>query len=140
MRLMLDLNVLLDIVQRREPFYAASAAVLSRVVDLQAEGLIPGHAVTTLHYIVGRVSGREKANELVDWLLSQMEVVPEGKEQFLRARNLSLDDFEDAVVASAAESGRCDWIITRNVPDFEGAPVPALTPEEFLVSVSSSAS
>ena len=86
MRLMLDLNVLLDVVQRREPFYNASASVLSRVVELQVEGLVPGHAVTTLHYIVGRVSGRQKANELVDWLLSQMEVVPEGKEQFLRAR------------------------------------------------------
>jgi hypothetical protein len=33
MKVMLDLNVLLDVVQRREPFYAASAAVLSRFVE-----------------------------------------------------------------------------------------------------------
>jgi hypothetical protein len=30
---MLDLNVLLDVAQRREPFYAASAKVLSQVVE-----------------------------------------------------------------------------------------------------------
>jgi hypothetical protein len=48
MRLMLDLNVLLDVVQRREPFYAASAAVLSQVVTHEVIGCLPGHGLTTL--------------------------------------------------------------------------------------------
>jgi hypothetical protein len=42
-------------------------------------------------------------------------------------------DFEDAVVAGAAERGACDCIVTRNVADsFLGSPVRILTPEEFL--------
>ncbi|HVT15131.1 MAG TPA: hypothetical protein VHQ90_02980, partial [Thermoanaerobaculia bacterium] len=50
---MVDLNVLLDVVQRREPFYAASAAVLSRVIEGPDLACLPSHALTTLHYIVG---------------------------------------------------------------------------------------
>lgn len=33
MKVMLDLNVLLDIVQKHEPFYAASATVVSQAVE-----------------------------------------------------------------------------------------------------------
>jgi hypothetical protein len=40
--------------------------------------------------------------------------------------------FEDAVVASVAEATGSDYILTRNVPDFAGSPVPAMTPTEFL--------
>jgi hypothetical protein len=47
---MVDLNVLLDVVQRREPFYAASAAALSKLLTPESTGCIPGHALTTLDY------------------------------------------------------------------------------------------
>jgi hypothetical protein len=132
MRLMLDLNVLLDVVQRREPFYAASAAVLSLVVGGKAVGWVPGHAVTTIHYLISRYEGQARADEVVDWLLAHVEVAPQEKVQVLRARNLGLQDFEDAVVASAAEASGCDLVVTRNVADFRGSPVPAVTPEELL--------
>jgi predicted nucleic acid-binding protein len=132
MRLMLDLNVLLDVVQRREPFYEASASVLSKVVEGEDVGAIPGHVVTTLYYVVRRSSGKEKADGFVDWVLSRLEVVGQEKAQFLRARSLPMSDFEDAVVASAAEAAECDAIISRNVADFEGSPIPTMTPEEFL--------
>ena len=68
MRVMLDLNVLLDVVQRRDPFYAASAATLSKVLTREVTGCIPGHALTTLYYLVSRQAGKAKAGELVDWL------------------------------------------------------------------------
>lgn len=41
-------------------------------------------------------------------------------------------DFEDCVVAKCAESCNADYIITRNVKDFAGSSVRAITPEEFL--------
>jgi hypothetical protein len=44
-------------------------------------------------------------------------------------------DFEDALVAALAESSRCDWVISRNIADFAGSPVPALTPEELLAQI-----
>lgn len=132
MRLMLDLNVLLDVVQRREPFYQASASVLSRVIGGEDSGAIPSHAVTTLYYIVQKLSGNQEAGRFVDWLLLHLEIVPQDRAQFIRARSLQISDFEDAALASAAEASRCDLIVSRNVSDFEGSPVPVLTPDELL--------
>jgi len=35
-------------------------------------------------------------------------------------------------VASLAQASQCDHVVTRNVPDFGGSPVPAITPTDFL--------
>ena len=130
-KVLLDLNLLLDVIQRREPHYLHSAAVLSRVAAGDLVGAVPGHAVTTIHYVVSRFEGVDAADEAVDWMLARLEVVPEGRDTFLRARNLGFRDFEDAVVASAAEQARCDRIVTRNVDDFRDSPVVAVTPREL---------
>jgi predicted nucleic acid-binding protein len=135
LKLLLDLNVLLDVIQRREPFYLASAQVLSRILDRHATGYLPGHALTTLYYIVKRSAGKERAEQVLDLLLASFEIVPEGKPQFLEARSLAFADFEDAVVASAAQLAGCERIITRNVADFAGSPVLAVTPEELLADL-----
>jgi len=129
---MLDLNVLLDVVQRREPFYAASAAVLSQAIEGPNVACLPGHALTTWHYIVSKYAGQEPAGTLVDWVLAHLEIVPQDRSQFVRARSLKLTDFEDAALASAAEATDCKLIITRNVADFGSSPIRAVTPEEFL--------
>lgn len=134
MKVMLDLNVLLDVVQRREPFFAASAGVLSRAVEGTDVASLAGHAVTTLHYIAARYAGREKGDSLVDWLLAHLEIVPQDRAQFVRARSLSFHDFEDAALASAAEVAGCEIIVTRNLADFAKSPVPAVSPEEFLLA------
>lgn len=135
MRVLVDLNVLLDVVQRREPHYAASAEVLSRIAHGDIQGAVAGHSITTIYYVVSKFAERQAADEAVDWILRDMEVIAEGSELFLRARALEMGDFEDAVVASAAESQHCQWIVTRNVDDFDKSPVPAVTPLELSTSL-----
>jgi predicted nucleic acid-binding protein len=134
MKVMLDLNVVLDVAQRRELFYAASSTVLSRAVEGPDVACLASHSLTTLHYIIAKYSGTAPAERLVDWVLAHLEIVPQDRAQFVRARSLRFDDFEDAVVASAAEAAGCKLIVTRNVADFTSSPVPAVTPEEFLLA------
>ena len=139
MKVLVDLNVLLDVIQRREPHYAASATVLDRIASGEIDGAIPGHALTTVYYLVARFADEAKALQAVDWILDLFEVVPEDREVFLLARSFSLPDFEDAVVAAAAAQAGCDRIVTRNVADFGDAGPPAVTPAEWeaeLLSVS----
>lgn len=132
--ILVDLNVLLDVVQRREPYYRASAAVLEDIVNERVVGALSAHAVTTLHYIVGRYQLRAVADSVVDWVLRYFAIASVGREELLRARALTFGDFEDAVVAAAAESAGCLSIVTRNVKDFSASPVEALTPEEYLLT------
>jgi hypothetical protein len=65
-------------------------------------------------------------------LLADFIIHSSDKANFQRARQLPLNDFEDAVVSSVAQATSSDYIVTRNVPDFTGSPVPAMTPTEFL--------
>jgi len=132
MKVLFDLNILLDVMQEREAFYTASATALSKSIDGECEGLIPGHAITTLHYLLARYTNKQQADEGVDFLLENFVVVNAEIATFRNARQLVMKDFEDAVVASIAAKAGCELIVTRNVVDFKRSPVPALLPEEFL--------
>jgi predicted nucleic acid-binding protein len=134
MKVLLDLNVLLDVVQNRAPHYHDSAKVLTLARLQEIQAVLPVHAFTTLYYILAKAGGKPKAGQTIDWLLARFEVAVADKAVLRRARQLPLDDFEDAVVASLAEAGQCDHIVTRNVPDFASSPVPALTPTDFLLA------
>jgi predicted nucleic acid-binding protein len=132
MKVMIDLNVLLDVIQKREPHFTASGKVLGLAAKREISGHIPAHALTTIHYIVAKYAGQAKAGQTIDWLLSTLRIIPAGQKEFLRARSINMPDFEDAVVASLAESEHCKYIVSRNTGDFKASRVPSITPEEFL--------
>jgi len=106
MKITVDLNVLLDVAQNRLPHDHASEEVLPRARSAEYVAVLPGHAITTLHYIIEKWSGAALANQTID-----------------------------ALVASVAEVTGCDYIVTRNTADFSGSPVPAITPTEFLEEI-----
>ena len=133
MKVVVDLNVLLDVVQKRDKIYLSSAAVLESVVEKKVQGFIPAHLITTLYYLTARYSSKENADLLIEWILTHFQIGVETKQEFLTAINLGFPDFEDAVVAGVARSQQCGAIITRNIKDFKNSPVQAVTPEEFII-------
>lgn len=135
MKVMFDLNVVLDVVQRREPHYHLSAAALSAVVQGDVQGLFPCHGVTTVHYLVSRHANTKRADELVDWLCNRLEIGTAGRQEFARARGLPIADFEDAVACAIAEVCGCDAIVTRNLGDFARSPLRSMSPQEFLIEI-----
>ncbi len=132
MKVLFDLNILLDVMQQREAFYTASAAAQSKALRGECEGVVPCHAITTLHYLLTRYVDKQKADEGIDFLLENLEVVSADTTTFQQARQLHMKDFEDAVVASVAAQAGCQAIITRNIDDFRHSPVNALLPQEFI--------
>ena len=132
MKLMIDLNIFIDVFQQRVPHYHQSSVVLSKVLNKEATGFVAGHSITTLYYLISKFSGKRKALEVVDWVLTHFEVESADKEDFLYARTLDMKDFEDAAAAVCANNIKCEYIITRNCTDFKQSPVQAVTPKEFL--------
>jgi predicted nucleic acid-binding protein len=135
MKVALDLNVVLDVAQNRIPHYQASEEVVRRARAHEFEAVLPSHALTTLHYVLEKWGGGTLANQTIDELLSVFTIYPADTLIFKRARALLFADFEDAVVAAIAEASKCDFIITRNVADFGGSPVIALSPADFLAHI-----
>ena len=61
-----------------------------------------------------------------------MDVARIDNDEVRRALALTLADFEDALIAAAAEAAEATHIVTRNTADFRRSPVKAVTPEEFV--------
>lgn len=132
MKVTLDINVLLDVFQKREPHYAASAQVVSRIATGVLKGVCPAHGLTTLFYLVRKHASKPDAEAALDEVLHHFFIGNLDAAGWIDARRLPLADFEDAVVATVAKSTESIYIITRNVADFTGSPVPAITPTDFL--------
>jgi predicted nucleic acid-binding protein len=127
-----DINVLLDVFQKREPHYAASARLLAMVQQGEMTGVFPAHGFTTLYYLVRKHASRPDAETAMDEILKHFEVGNLDVDGWSRARSLPMPDFEDAVVAVVAEESASEFIVTRNTGDFTYSPVIAITPVEFL--------
>lgn len=132
MKLLIDLNIVLDVVLEREPWLAEAALLLSAIEEGKAEGFVAGHTITTLYYLVARENGRIAAATAVTDLLRIARTVPLGDADFQQALILGLKDFEDAVQAAAALKIGANYLVTRNEHDYSGAPLLARSAGEIL--------
>jgi predicted nucleic acid-binding protein len=138
-RVLLDVDVILDVVQRREPHYAASSAVLAYIERGAIDGLVSAHSVTTLYYLVTRYGSEEQARVVVSQITSLLEVATVDKTTIRSALQLGYRDFEDAVQMVAAVNAGASYVVTRNVDDYTIGPLPALRPAELLPLLSAPA-
>jgi predicted nucleic acid-binding protein len=131
-RVLFDLNIILDVLQRREPFYTMSARVLALAETGRIEGLVAAHSLTTLFYLVARGQSADQARVLLAELLRLLSVAAVDGHVIEQALTLPYRDFEDAVQMIAAVRAGAAYLITRNVPDYRAGPLPALEPAELL--------
>jgi predicted nucleic acid-binding protein len=129
-RILLDVNLVLDVLLDRAPHAAAASRVWSAVETGRAAGLLSAHAVTTIHYLNARAVAPAVARETTTALLSVFDVAPVDEAVLGEALALGWPDFEDAVTAAAARRARCQAVVTRNRADFKLSPVRVLSPEE----------
>lgn len=94
--------------------------------------LVAWHGLATLYYLLKRGRTEAEALEEVDKILAWARVADASDDAARRARQLECGDFEDALQAAAAESGRADCIVTRNTHDFARSFVTVFSPEDFL--------
>ena len=134
-RVLVDINVILDVLLDRRPFVAASSDVWAAIEEGRVDGVLAGHAVTTIHFLNSRAKGPALARETTDALLSVFAVATVDEGVVHSANALGWKDFEDAVTAASAQRAKCAAIITRNTKDFAGSPVPELTPAEAAAIV-----
>src|SRR5947209_4944735 len=117
-KLLLDVNVILDVLLDRKPHVEASAAVFAAAEAGTAEGLLAAHAVTTIHYLIRRERGAAKSRRIISAILRVFGVAAVDHAVLQEALQLSCPDFEDAVTASAARLAGCEYIITRDPRGF----------------------
>jgi predicted nucleic acid-binding protein len=135
LRVLIDLNAILDTLQKREPFYAASARALACAETRLVEGLVSAHSLTTLFYLIAKDQSTARARVSLTELLQFLTVAAVDQATIEGTLNLSYPDFEDAVQMMAAVQAEAQYLVTRNVKDFQAGPLPALLPAELLTLV-----
>ena len=132
MRLLIDGNIILDILQNREPHVADSAKIWKLCETDQMEGYVSGLTFSNLVYIMRKELNPEKINEVFKTLGLIFRFTDLTVSDMAKAAEMQWDDFEDALQAATAERIHADNIITRNVKDFKQSRIVAFTPTEFL--------
>jgi len=132
LQVLIDLDVILDVLQRQEPFYGMSARVLAAAETGRIEGWVAAHSLTTLFYLYAKHRSAEQARVKLSELLTILAVAAVDQAVIEQALNLPYRDFEDAVQMMAAVRVGAVYVVTRNVADYKEGPIPALGPAEFL--------
>lgn len=133
MRVLIDTNVILDILQKREPFFTDSYLALRRALENDAECLISASAATDIFYALRKSLGSaQQAKEHIDQLAQVVSFADVQGMDIHTALMRAMPDFEDAVVDAVAERSGASYILTRNIKDFTGSVVPAILPADFL--------
>ena len=132
---LIDINILLDVLQKREPFYQASAGILAAVETGKIQGYIAAHSITTLFYLIQKGRSSAEARATITNLLQFINIARVDQNTIEQALNLETRDFEDAVQMVCAVQCKADFLITRNVKDYQPALLSVLTPVDLLATL-----
>jgi hypothetical protein len=122
LRLLFDTNIVLDVLLRRQPFYAEAVRLLARVELGELHGYLGATTVTTLHYFMARAPARSRRARSFasSWLSStSCSLRPSPTTRTL-------------VLVEAARSVGVGALVTRNAKDFGRPSLTVYTPGEVL--------
>ncbi|HUT36938.1 MAG TPA: PIN domain-containing protein [Planctomycetota bacterium] len=134
MKVFLDTNVLVDVLTRREPFYADSARVWTLAEMGQIEGAISALSFPNVSYVVKRLKGKEAERECLRALRALFEPAALDAQIVNQALDSRLADFEDALQWFSALRYGAECLVTRNAAHFPSEDIRVMTPAEFLAA------
>lgn len=132
MKVLIDTNVLLDVLCGRKPHLAASSKVWKFCEVGKIGGVISALSVPNIVYIMRKELDAAKVKEILEKLSLIFGIADLKANDLKCAALLPFGDFEDALQSICAKRIKANYIVTRNIKDFNGSPVPAIKPEELL--------
>lgn len=136
MKLLIDANVLLDVLQRRELYYRDSSIIWKLCETGQTEGYVSVLTFANLVYVMRKELTPPEIEEVLKALGLIFNITELKESDLTNAAKMKWSDFEDALQSTAAERIHADYIITRNIRDFAESEVVAITPENFIADFS----
>ncbi|MCK6584992.1 MAG: PIN domain-containing protein [Anaerolineales bacterium] len=118
MRALIDTNVILDILLKREPFVAEAQAIWDANREGRFEGYVCAITPGTVFYIMRHeTKSAEQARQLITILLQAFYTSLVDHAVLQRALQIEISDFEDAIQSASAFVEGLDFIVTRDPRD-----------------------
>ena len=132
MKVFLDANVLIDVVQNRIDFVETSSKVLQLGLDGECELCASDITFTTVSFYARKNRTQEQLYEVLQSLRDFIDVAPSGKIAIDWALQQKSKDFEDSVQYYTALRSGAEYIVSRNVRDYPYNDIPVVSPIEYL--------
>ena len=132
MKALLDTNLFLDVILKRDTHFQSSSIIWSLVSEKKLIGFISAISINNLHYILKKIIEISLVENFIDQLLEEFEIIPLTAQILKQARSLPGKDYEDIIQYFSAINSNCNFIITRNKEDFPQKGIKVLSPSEFL--------
>ena len=132
-RLLIDTNIVIDLLSKRDKFYNEAADLFSRADKNELELTISSLTFANTNYILTKLKSAKEAREILRKFKVLVELLSlDDKITELALSDDNFPDFEDGLQYYSAIENRIDVIITRNKKDFKNSKIPVLTAKEFL--------
>ena len=132
MRVLVDTNVVLDVLLKRDPWAASASAMWKAIDDGQLVGYITASAITDIFYVARRLTDLDTAQEAVQTCLEAFEICAVDRQVLERAIGLAGKDFEDNLQIACAEADELDAIVSRDLEGFASTSITFLAPDSLL--------
>ena len=141
MRVLLDTNVIVDVLQRREPWFADGKQIFYAVANKQIIGCITAKEAADIHFFsrkqfTGEENVDARARQVLTKLYAIFELIDTLGIDCQNAIAIENKDYEDAIMMASAVRAGIDCIITRNPEHFKQSAVSVYSPAEFVKKLS----
>ena len=132
-RLLIDTNIVIDLLSRREEFYQEAATLFSladkNILTLTVSSL----TFANINYILTKLKSEKEARIILRKFKVLVETLSlDDKITELALSDTRFLDFEDGLQYYSAIENQIDIIITRNKKDFKTSKIPVMTTKEYL--------
>lgn len=134
MRVLVDTNVFLDAILKREPFFEDSKEFFSYFKSNKHQLYVSSMSLRDIEYVLRKVEKdpferRRTLNIIYSFV---HKIIDLGPDDVINNLFSNYKDFEDGLLIESAKRNMLDAIITNNKDDFLDADIPAFTPREVV--------
>ena len=135
-KILIDTNIVIDLLARRESFYKSAAQLFSLADKQKLELSISALTFANINYVLSRLKSTQVAREILRRFRVLVKVLPlNDKIIDLALNDSNFKDFDDGLQYYTAIVNEQDVIITRDLKDFKASKIPVMTADEYLISM-----
>lgn len=133
MKIFLDANLLVAVLNRQYPLFTYAAKILSLSENKKYQLYTSPICLAIAFYFAEKKSGTQKAKEKIAMLSKHIHITSVDSETVkLAVQNQAVHDFEDGLEYYSAINSNCKVIISEDVSDFYFSEIPVYNSESFL--------
>lgn len=134
MKVFLDANILVSVLNKEYPVFTYSSRMLSLTGNKKNTEIFTSPICLAIaFYFAEKKSGTAKAKEKISLLASRISITETGSKVVHAAiKNKAVHDFEDGLEYYSAVQAGCTYLVTEDKNDFHFSDISVLTAEEFL--------